>query len=67
MMSRKAKEVLSSLTKQEIEAVKKMNIFGKHAFITERYGNESERFGISFGLFPLWVKEVIDEIEKEER
>jgi len=66
MMSKKAREVLAKITEEEIKAVRRMNIFGKLQFITERYGNESERFGISFGLFPLWSKEVLDEIERRE-
>lgn len=64
-MTGKAQEVLQKLTPSEKESIKRMNPFGKNQFITEGFGNDSEKFGISFGLFPLWVKEVLDEIAKE--
>lgn len=66
MLSSKAQEVLKQLTHSEIETIRKMNLFGKSQFLTERFGNESEKFGISFSLFPFWVKEVLDEIGRGE-
>jgi hypothetical protein len=62
MLSSKAQAVLKQLTQSEIETIRKMNLFGKNQFLTERFGNESEKFGISFGLLPLWIKEVLDEL-----
>ena len=66
MLSSKAQEVLKQLTLSEIETIGKMNLFGKSQFLTERFGNESEKFGILFGLFPFWVKEALDEMERGE-
>lgn len=64
MLSKKDQEILQKLTQSEKENIRRMNPFGKNQFITERFGNDSEKFGISFGLFPLWVKEELGEIEK---
>ena len=64
MLSEKSQESLQKLTPSERQNIKKMNAFGKNQFVTKRFGSKSERFGISFGLFPLWVREVLDELER---
>jgi len=64
MLSKKAQEILKKLSQSEKANIRRMNPFGKSQFIAERFGNRSERFGVSFGLFPLWVKEAADELEK---
>ena len=65
MLSKKAQEILQKLARSEKDNIRKMNAFGKSRFITEGFGNKSEKSGISFGLFPLWVMEVLDEIARE--
>lgn len=65
MLSNKAQEVLQKLTISEKENIRKMDTSLKHNFVTKRFGNESEKFGISFGMFPFWVKEVLDEMTRE--
>ena len=65
MLSKKAREILQKLTRSEKDNIRKMNAFGKSRFITEGFGSKSEKSGISFGLFPLWVMEVLDEVAKE--
>ena len=62
MVSKKAKEISKKLNKKEIDALKKMNLTAKLDYIVRKFGDENERFGISFGLYPLWAKEVLDEI-----
>lgn len=64
MLAEKVQKILLKLTASEKENIRRMNPFGKSQFITERFGNDSEKFGISFGLFPLWVKEVLDELKE---
>ena len=64
MLSEKSQEILQKLTPSERQNIKEMNAFEKNQFVIERFGIESERFGISFGLFPLWVREVLDELER---
>ncbi len=66
MLSEKSQEILQKLTPSERQSIKKMNAFGKNQFVAERFGSEPERFGISFGLFPLWVREVLDELERRQ-
>ena len=65
MLSKKAQEILQRLARSGKDSIRKMNAFGKSQFITEGFGSKSEKSGISFGLFPVWVKEVLDEVAKE--
>lgn len=65
MLSNKVQEVLQKLTIPEKENIRRMDAFLKHDFVTEKFGNKSERFGIKFSLYPLWVKEVLDELARE--
>ena len=64
MLSQKARTVLEELNPLEKENLESMSFPGRNQFLTERFGNESEKSGVSFGLFPLWVKEVLDELER---
>ena len=66
MLGERAKAVLQELTEHDKQVIRRMNTFGRDQFLTEKFGNESERFGISFGLFPLWVREVLDELQRSD-
>jgi hypothetical protein len=66
MLSSKAQSVLQQLTLEDKQEIRKMDGSLKHNFVTERFGNESEKFGIRFCLYPLWVKEVLDELERSD-
>ena len=58
----KVNEVMDRITEEEIETVKGMETFGRSQFLTEKFGDEDEKFGISFALFPLWVQRVEERI-----
>jgi len=64
MLSQKARTVLEELNPLEKENLGSMSFPGRNQFLTERFGNESEKSGVSFGLFPLWAKEVLAELER---
>lgn len=60
---KKATEFYEKLTLNEIQTICHMNVFERNQYVTEKFGNASERFGVSFGLFPMWTKTLLDMVE----
>ena len=58
----KAEKLYAQLTDEQKASIRKMNAFGRSQYVCRLFGNEDERFGISFGMFPLWVKLVVDKV-----
>jgi len=58
----KAEKIFAQLTEEQKASIRRMNTFGRPQYITDAFGNEDERFGVSFGMFPLWAKLVVDKV-----
>ena len=57
----KAIGAYQKLSIDQVKAIQRMNTWGKSAYITEQFGDKNEKFGISFGLFPLWTQ-IVEEM-----
>lgn len=60
-----AQKALEQIGQTEKASVCKMDVFTRDKYIVDKFGNEDERFGTQFGMFPLWSKYVADELLKD--
>jgi len=60
----RAERVFAELTEAEKKRLRGLGLFDQPNELTQMFGNESEKHGAQFGLFPLWVGIVQEMLEE---
>jgi len=66
-LSQKSQQILQELTPGDKQMLRELSKCKRGDFLVRLFGNDSEKIGIRFALYPLWTNEVLTELGLDQK